>query len=157
MSILIKGNNGSGGLSGSSKGFPVGNVNILTIRPRTGSVLIKWEDPEDCKYDVITFSKWAGTLVVRKLGSAPESIKDGDIILNNTKRNKYKDSYFTDNNVVNGNTYYYRFFPYTDNKVYNTDFSNIVKASPGSYSEVFGENSLDQIHTAISDGSYKEI
>jgi hypothetical protein len=157
MSILIKGNSGSGGSAGSSKGYPVGNVNILAVRPRTGSVLIKWEDPEDCVYDNITFSKWAGTLIVRKLGSAPESIKDGDIVLDNTIKNKYKDSYFTDNNVINGNTYYYRFFPYTDNKVYNTDFSNIVKASPGSYSEIFGENSLDQIHTAIEDGSYKEI
>ena len=157
MSILIKGSNGGGGSSGSSKGYPVGNVNILAIRPRTGSVLIKWEDPEDCVYDTITFSKWAGTLVVRKLGSAPESIKDGDIVLDNTVRNRYKDNYFTDNNVINGNTYYYRFFPYTDNKVYTTDFSNIVKANPGAYSEIFGENSLDQIHTAIEDGSYKEI
>ena len=157
MSILIKGNNGIGGSSGSGKGFPVGNVNILAVRSRTGSVLIKWEDPEDCTYDAITFSKWAGTLVVRKSGSAPESVKDGDIVLDNTTRNKYKDRYFADNGVTNGNTYYYRFFPYTDNKIYNTDFSNIVKANPGAYSEVFGENSLDQIHIAIEDGSYKEI
>lgn len=154
MSILIKGNNESGE---SSKGYPIANVNIISTTVKNNSILLKWEDPEDIHLDNITFAKWSGTLLIRKEGSAPESPKDGKIILDTTERNKYKENYFVDDNITSNVMYYYRFFPYTDKKIYNTDMANITKGRIGMYSEIFGENSLDQIHLAIENNAYKDL
>lgn len=56
MSILIKGNIGSGGSSGSSKGFPPGDVNIISRVAFSNKVYIRWSDPNDSVYDHTTLS-----------------------------------------------------------------------------------------------------
>ena len=65
MSILIKGNNGSGGSSGSSKGFPPGDVNIISKVAFSNKVYIRWSDPNDSVYDHTTLSTWESTILVR--------------------------------------------------------------------------------------------
>ena len=103
MSVIMR-NICGGSNGGSSKGFPPGDVNIISINSGVKSCKIKFSDPDNSIYNNTTLSIWSSTIIVRKEGSAPTSIKDGDIILINTERNKYKDNYFVDNNVVVGKT-----------------------------------------------------
>lgn len=96
--------------------IPIGDVSGASVVANQAQVTIKWTDPVDVEIDNIPFAVWAGTVVVRKLGSAPESATDGTIITTNTVRNQYSNIGFIDNNnLTYGNTYYYRFFPYKMN------------------------------------------
>lgn len=88
------------------------DVSSATAVASSKLVTITWTDPEDLYYDGATVAKWAGTLLVRKEGSAPKSRFDGDIIVDSTTRNQYASTGFADTNVVNGTIYYYKFFPY---------------------------------------------
>lgn len=65
---------------------------------------------------------WAGSKLVRKVGSVPESVTDGYLVVDaksNTTLMPYPDSGL---NV--GVTYYYKFFPYTADGVYSYDAGN---------------------------------
>ena len=151
MSILVKGNTGSGG-SSSSKGFPPGDVNIISINSGIKSCKIKFSDPVNSIYNNITLSTWYSTIIVRKEGSAPTSIKDGDIVLTNTTRNKYKDNYFVDSNVTANKTYYYRFYTMSTDKVYNDSTSMIRSCLIREFDPVLKNNTWAQISEAAESG-----
>ena len=76
----------------------------------------------------VTLAAWANTKVVRKAGSAPTSISDGTVVVNNTTRNQYATTGFTDTGLEYNTTYYYRFFPQTDTAV--TTEGSSVNATP---------------------------
>ena len=118
MSVLIKRIDSSSG-GGSSKGYPPGNVTNVTIKGGNKKVTIKWTDPDDVVIGDKTLSTWQSTTLVRKKGSIPTSIKDGDIVLETTEKNKYKNTEYTDNNLEI-DTYYYRFFVCNTDKIYIT-------------------------------------
>lgn len=123
MSILIKGNSGSRE-SSPSKGFPPGDVNIISINSGIKSCKIKFSDPNNSIYNNIALSTWYSTIIVRKEGSTPTSIKDGDIVLNNTIKDKYKNNYFEGANITTNKTYY-RFYTMSTDKIYNDSASMI--------------------------------
>lgn len=85
------------------------------------SVVIKWTDPSDS-----TLAKWAGTLVVRKVGSAPTSKTDGVVVVDSKTRDSYKSTGFTDNNLTNDTKYYYGIFPYTTENAYTYDYTTSI-------------------------------
>ena len=89
------------------------DVSNVQLTGSDGQISIKWTDPADVSFEGTTLSKWAGTIVVRKEGSAPTSKLDGTQIVKSTTRDQYKSTPFVDSNVTNGTTYFYRFFPYT--------------------------------------------
>lgn len=79
-------------------------------------VSLTWADPANAVLGGAVLAKWAGTLVVRKAGSAPQSRTDGTVVVNSTTRDAYAslENAFIDENVTNGTTYYYySFYPYT--------------------------------------------
>ena len=156
MSILIKGNNGIGGSSGSGKGFPIGNVLNLKINNGSKNATIYWSDPDDSIYNNIILSTWSSTIIVRKEGSAPTSIKDGIIILENTERNKYKETPYTDSNVEIGKTYYYRFYTVSTDKVYNDSSDMIRNVTIKEYDPILKNNSWETINTVSEAGSIPE-
>lgn len=143
---------------GNFKGYPTDSVNIIRASAYNKSIILQWSDPQDTVLDAIVFAKWAGTLVVKKEGEAPLNEKDGEVLLDNKIRDQYKDERFVDENVEDGKTYYYRFFPYSDKGVYSTDLKNVT---PGitikEVYETFGDNTIDQIHYAIQQGLHDTL
>ena len=104
------------------------DVSGAAITTFANETTLTWTDPQDVVISGITFAKWDGTKVVRKIGSAPASVDDGDLVVDCKVRDQYSSTGFTDTGLTYGTTYYYRFFPYTDGAVY-TDGSS-VSATP---------------------------
>lgn len=76
-------------------------------------------DPDDIVAGGNVIVKWKGTQVVRKVGSYPTSVEDGTLILDYQERDKYATTPFYDTGLTEGETYYYRWFPYSDKGVTN--------------------------------------
>ena len=111
-------------VQGGGTNIPIGDVSGAAVAQDGASVTLTWSDPDDIVIQGVTFAAWAGTTVVRKAGSAPSSVSDGTLIVENTTKNQYSSTGYVDNNGLNfGVTYYYRFFPYKmsgSTKVYTT-------------------------------------
>ena len=152
MSILVRSNssNSSSTGGGSGDGFPPGDVSIIEIGTSTGTISVKWSDPEDTIFDKAVFVTWAGTILVRNDDHFPTNINDGVLVIDNKERNKYKDTWFTDTGLINNVTYYYRFFTYSDQGVYNDSGDLIFKKICGSIGEpVFADNTWEQIGECV--------
>lgn len=94
------------------------------------SVEIKWTDPKDIDLNGAPLAEWAGTIVVRKVGSAPTSKTDGTIVIDSKVRNEYKTNGFIDTGLTNGIEYYYGIFPYTDDRVFNFKYNTSITPQP---------------------------
>lgn len=159
MSVLFRSNtgvnyniiNGEG-----TSGYPPQQVKDVKIVQRTrDSISISYSDPDDTIYEGITFSKWEGTMLIRNETRVPESIEDGVMVFNNTTRNAYKDTEFQDRSVIFGKTYYYRFFTYSDQGVYNNEFQYykvIFTSIPD-----FQDATWDVIHDVIQAGNAQDF
>ena len=78
-------------------------------------LIIKGIDPDDTlDGNGSVLCKWMGTKVVRKVGSYPTKPTDGVLVVDYQTRNQYKNTGFVDTGLVEGETYYYRWFPYSD-------------------------------------------
>lgn len=120
---------GSGG-SGGGGGIPLAAVTGIKTLTSAGKVYIKWTDPDNIVVGDATLATWAGTLLLRKAGSMPTSRRDGTVVLDSKTRNAYKDEYFCDSGLSDGETYYYKFFPYTTVNAYTEDTANEFTATP---------------------------
>lgn len=105
----------------NSSGIPTKNITNFTAKSGDTKIELSWNDSEDSIIDGITLAKWKGTKIIRKIGSYPADITDGTIVVDNQERDKYATDSFVDNNLVNGETYYYRVFPYSDSGTINTN------------------------------------
>lgn len=111
-------NGGSDGGGGSSvKLNPPSNIAIINLDE---SCEIKWTDPTNVIIEGFTLAEWAGTVVVRKAGAAPQNKNDGVIVVDSKVRDQYSENGFIDNGLTNGVEYYYGIFPYTDGGAYTT-------------------------------------
>ena len=90
-------------------------------------VSIKWTDPSDISTNEPCPATWAGTVVVRKEGSAPRHRWDGTLIVDSTTRDQYSSTALEDNTVDAGKTYYYGIFPYDTNGYYR--FTKVVSVT----------------------------
>ena len=75
-------------------------------------VSISWQDPDDMTTYRPIPVEWAGTVVVRKEGSEPWHIWDGDVIVTSTTRDEYAETPFVDDTIELNKQYYYGIFPY---------------------------------------------
>ena len=75
-------------------------------------VKLKWTDPPDINTNEPCPATWAGTVVVRKEGSAPKHRWDGTLIVDSTTRNQYASTALMDDTIEEGKAYYYGIFPY---------------------------------------------
>lgn len=72
----------------------------------TPSITLSWQNPTEY---------WAGTLIVKRAGSMPEGVNDGEKIYNGTGTT------YTDMAVEHDTEYFYRAFPYNAKKQYQTE------------------------------------
>ena len=106
--------------------------NVVNPKIKVGNqkLSISWGDPGDTIVNGQTISTWRGTKLVQKVGSYPEKVNDGILLLDNQEKDKYKETPFEVNNLVNGQTYYFALFPYGDKKSVNLSNSNRLKGTP---------------------------
>lgn len=109
--------------TGGGGSIPLPDVTGLTATVSGETVLLTWDDPDDVVIGGITYATWAGTKIVRKLGSVPASRTDGDVVVDSATRDQYSVNAFTDSGVSYGNHYYYRAFPYSTDNVYTNGSS----------------------------------
>ena len=85
-------------------------------------VKIKWKDPQNLTVDNgEVMVRWKTTYLVRKAGSYPESMEDGEIVVSNQVRDYYNDNVFVDRLPLSTNgeedDYYYQFFSLSENNI----------------------------------------
>ncbi|MCM1215478.1 MAG: hypothetical protein NC548_13275, partial [Lachnospiraceae bacterium] len=113
--------------SGFTKIYLGSPTNVSVTNTDEGAI-IKWTDPEDVVVSGATLAKWAGTVLVRKAGSAPQSKTDGTILIDSTGRDTYKTTGYQDTGLVNETTYFYGIFPYSVDGIYTCD--KVVSIKP---------------------------
>lgn len=111
-------------VQGGGTVIKLSDVSGAAITSNKTTVIITWTDPNDVVIEGATFTAWAGTKVVRKAGSAPQDQDDGTVVVDSKVRNQYSSTGFSDTGLSYGTTYYYRFFPYTDEDLV-TDGSSV--------------------------------
>jgi hypothetical protein len=144
-------------------GYPVGNVAGLSVTEGNGEITIKWQDPDDVTItdsndNVITIARWKGTKLVRKVGSYPVNETDGTLILDNTTRNQYQINGYKDTELINGTTYYYMLFPYTEDGVITIDSANRINATPQAYDDLTGSpGNNNLVAGTMQEGFFGEV
>lgn len=101
-------------------------------------VQLKWSDPQDIDDWKPTPAAWEGTVIVRKEDSAPLHRWDGEKVVLNKTRDKYKTKGYKDEDIKMGRTYYYGFFPYytaddsdPDHPIRYYTFTKTIKVETG--------------------------
>lgn len=121
-SVTVEGGGGGGGIS-------LAEPTNVSLANADESAVIKWTDPSDIEVSGVTLATWSGTLVVRKVGSAPTSKTDGVVVVDSKTRNQYSSTGFTDTGLTNGTKYYYGIFPYTVDNKYTYSYSASITPS----------------------------
>ena len=158
MSIIVRNNINNIG-NNNSNGYPCGSVNVLDVYYDETSIQIKFEDPKDTTADsIIILSTWKNTILVRKSGSYPQNESDGTVLLNNTTRDAYKDTYFVDSGLSANTTYYYRFFTVSNSGVINNAEDMMFTAKTSKTPDpVLNNNDWATINKVIQDGRAQEF
>lgn len=120
--------------------FPNEPTKVKVVEGTDGDMTVKfkWTDPSNITNEKPQKSKWAGTVVVRKAGSAPMHRWDfkkatGGVLAEysgKANKSKYKDTFLVDDGTilpprVQGQTYYYGIFPYDENGHYR--YTKVIK------------------------------
>lgn len=139
--------------------IPLDPVETFVASAYNGYVELKWDDPVD-KYATPEgevaqdpqqlVSKWSYTTIVKKEGSDPTEPKDGIPVVNSNIRDQYKETPFTDNNVVNNTEYHYAAFAINEDEVSSDGVYQT--AIPKAYSLVLAENTWEQINYVANEG-----
>ena len=139
--------------------IPLDPVETFVASAYNGYVELKWDDPVD-KYATPEgevaqdpqqlVSKWLYTTIVKKEGSDPTGPKDGIPVVNSNIRDQYKETPFTDNNVVNNTEYHYAAFAINEDEVSSDGVYQT--AIPKAYSLVLAENTWEQINYVANEG-----
>lgn len=106
-----------------SGGTELDDITGLSITVNANTATLTWSDPNDVIIEGVPVATWEGTLVLRKIGSAPADKTDGTIVVDSKIRNQYSSTGYVDTGLNYDTTYYYRFFPYTTTNKY-TDGSS---------------------------------
>lgn len=113
-------------------------------------VQLKWSDPPDITDWEPTPATWEGTVIVRKEDSAPLHRWDGEKVILNKTRDKYKTKAYKDENIKMGRTYYYGFFPYytaddsdPEHPIRYYTFTKVIKVETGDNSIASTIDSID--------------
>jgi peptidoglycan hydrolase-like protein with peptidoglycan-binding domain len=113
--------NGGGGGGGGSGSFqdimaPSTPTNLTSI-PADSQITIKWDNPTD--------SDFVRAVVIRKEGSAPSGLSDGEVVYEDNGEG------FTDTDLDNTKTYYYAVYSYDKKPNYSQPVSISVQPAAG--------------------------
>ena len=122
---------------GDTLQIPLDAPTSLAATAGNAQVELTWTDPAD-KYaanegggasgDAVLVSQWAYTRVVRKQGSAPESVNDGVLICESSVRDQYATAPFVDSQVENDVLYYYGLYAFTTTGIVSE--GAVISATP---------------------------
>lgn len=151
--------NSPGGLIGQELQVSLDSPSNFTLVSGNNQILISWTDPKD-KYATPEgevaqdphelISVWNKTVIVRKVGSAPNSINDGTIILSSTIRDQYQSVEYTDNTVTNNTEYYYAAYAVNEDNIESEPA--ISNVTPKGYDPTLENNTWTQIDDAAQKG-----
>lgn len=85
---------------------------------------LTWKDPGDRISSETTTARFAGTKVVTKVGSEPENVDDGTLIVDSKVRDAYSINAL-EITVTSGDKTYIKLFPYADNGNITNDSANV--------------------------------
>lgn len=121
-----------GWVSAGTGGSGIAPSNVIGAKVKIGNrkLTVSWGDPSNTVVSGQTICTWKGTKLVQKVGSYPENVKDGILLIDNQVKDKYKDSGFEIPNLVNGQTYYFTLFPYSDTGSVNLSAENRISGTP---------------------------
>lgn len=102
---------------GGGTKIKLADVSGAAVAMSFNNATLTWSDPEDIIVSGSVLAKWAGTKVLRKIGSAPESITDGVVVVDSKVKNQYSANGYEDTGLEYNTMYYYRWFPYTEEGV----------------------------------------
>ena len=123
------------------------------IQKVSNGFALTWTDPDDSAYQENVYCTWGNTVIVRKVGSYPESPFDGDIVVNETVRNAYASTPYIDE-VDNTIDYKYRAFPCSINKVYSVDNKNKFGVWVYAFTELDTESNPAKRITYLEDNEH---
>lgn len=115
---------------GGGTGLVPENVSDLSIAERNEKLIIKWKDPDDLILEGVTLCAWGGTKLVMKVGSYPEKVTDGTLLIDSKVRNQYQNDGYIINDLDNDTTYYFSLFPYSVDGAVNTKTDNRISGTP---------------------------
>lgn len=110
-------------------GLPPSNLTSKSVRIGDGKATLVWSVPATTTVDGQVLQTTGGVMIRRKLGEAPASVTDGDLVLVTSDLS----GSFEDTGLENDQTYFWRFFPFSDHGVYNLNEENIISATPRAY------------------------
>ena len=121
-----------GWVSAGTGGGGIAPSNVVGVKVKIGNqkLTISWSDPNNTVVSGQTICTWKGTKLVQKVGSYPENVKDGILLVDNQVKDKYKDSGFEIPNLVDGQTYYFALFPYSNTGSVNLSVENRFTGTP---------------------------
>lgn len=108
-------------------GIPPRNMTNFSVSAGNQQIKIKAGVPDNTVIDGQLICTCAGVRIMRKASSAPIGPEDGTLVLD-LKAGNVAD--LVDTGLVNGVTYYYAFYPYSDHGVYNYNMFNVLHATP---------------------------
>ena len=134
-----------------TNGIPPKNITTFRAAGGDGVVNLTFTPPSDTVIDDQTICSVGGILIIRKEGSAPTSMKDGEVVakLDVTNMNNYISDPLVDDDVVNEHTYYYGFFTMSDHGVYNYNQNCVATATPSEVPPTFYKFAYHQDFTEL--------
>ncbi len=109
-------------------GVPPKNVPVFNVLGRDASVLIRCTPPTDTVIEDQLICTVKGVKIVKKLNAVPTGPDDGALVADIPAGTSYEGVDSSD--LVNGLTYYYAAFPYSDHNVYNFNQANVKSVTP---------------------------
>lgn len=123
-------------------GIPPRNMSNFSVSAGNQQIEIKAGVPDNTIIDGQLICTCAGVRIVRKASSAPIGPDDGTLIFDLKAGNVAN---LLDTDLVNGVTYYYAFYPYSDHGVYNYNMFNVLHATPTPFKYwAFNQNFADK-------------
>lgn len=96
------------------------------------SVTLRWDVEEKTIVDGQTICNAQGIMIRKSTTGTPQTELEGELVVNSTELS----GNYTDSDLANGTTYYYKAFPYSDHTVYNRGKKNTGQATPSHTAKV---------------------
>lgn len=103
-----------------SVGIPPQTMKFMKASAANGKATLFFNEPDDVVIEAQTVCTTAGCVIRMSTEDYPETIKDGELVIDNTELGKYATDGYTVTGLENDTVYYFRAFPYSDHGVYNT-------------------------------------
>lgn len=145
--------------SGGGVRIPLETPTSFVATPASGKILLSWTDPVDkvANPGGEAVATWNYTIVVRKVGSAPQTPGDGVEIVREHTRNQYQSTTYTDELYIeNGVTYHYAVFAVSTIGVWSTPATATAMSRPEEFSYhdtitiTWPHSGFSRIHSAAS-------